>query len=414
MSLAGVVGMRGSFAAVVIRRFVLFTFVWSSCLLGSLLAGSAWEHVSEHGLRQALAEHEAVLVAFILPNEPKSAALEPEWISAAAAAATAEGQGQQQHLISIDCVSSEAACRRFGVASTAPTQIQLFQQGHPVATYRGARRAEALLSFLARRSRPMVTNIHAPHELASFKTADEIVFVAFLDTDDSPFATLFSELAARYRDEFTFGLVVDGSLAEAEGILKTPTVVCYRSVDGETSTFTPALQDPDALDAWVKHASRLVLGDLTVWNRQRLLDRGWPMVYLFASTSTQRADLQSSLRRFAKSYYDSLTCVLVDPLEFPELVAQMGFEQPGVVFPAGAVHQLSKDRIYPYPQGRAFTSANVQQWGLDVYQGRVKPWTPPGVTTVYEDLAPTMVATRRVSIWSFPGVKVRVGGHGEL
>jgi len=137
------------------------------------------------------------------------------------------------------------------------------------------------------------------------------------------------------------------------------------------------------------------------------------MVYLFAPTEPERQELRKALYKFAKSYYDSLTSVVVDPLDFPGLMEKLGLE-PGV-YPAGAVHQLSKDRVYPYPKGRPFTSGAVQQWGLDVYQGRIKPWTPPGVTTSYEDLGPTVVATRRVSIASgFPGVNIRVAGRDEL
>jgi hypothetical protein len=40
------------------------------------------------------------------------------------------------------------------------------------------------------------------------------------------------------------------------------------------------------------------------------------------------------------------------------------------------VHQLSKNRIFPYPYGRGISSKKLQAWGLDVWQGRVKPWTP--------------------------------------
>ena len=87
------------------------------------------------------------------------------------------------------------------------------------------------------------------------------------------------------------------------------------------------------------------------------------------------------------------------------------------VYPAGAVHQLSKDRIYPYPKGRPFESRSLQSWGLDVYQGRVKPWTPPGVTTTFDDLQPTKQATRKVSInpiLQAAGVKIKVAGRDEL
>ncbi len=136
------------------------------------------------------------------------------------------------------------------------------------------------------------------------------------------------------------------------------------------------------------------------------------MIYIFGETEKERARLRVALAKFASGYYESLTSVTVDPLEFPDLQSKMGLE-PGV-YPAGVVHQLSKDRIYPYPKGRPIDSRALQQWGLDVFQGRVKPWTPPGVTTTYTDLGPTRVATRKISIASWPGVNIKVAGHNEL
>lgn len=137
------------------------------------------------------------------------------------------------------------------------------------------------------------------------------------------------------------------------------------------------------------------------------------MVYLFAPTESERQDLRKQVYKFAKDYYDSLTFVMVDPLEFPELMGKLGLEEGR--FPAAAVHQIFKDRIYPYPKDKPLTPSAIQSWGLDVYQGRIKPWTPPGVTTTYEDLASqTKVATRKASIRSFPGLKIKVAGRDEL
>ena len=98
------------------------------------------------------------------------------------------------------------------------------------------------------------------------------------------------------------------------------------------------------------------------------------MVYLFAETHEERLSLAKKLRAFTKSYYHTLTCVVVDPADFPDLPAKLGLE-PGR-YPAGSVHQLSKNRIFPYPYGRGISPKNLQAWGLDVWQGRVKPWTP--------------------------------------
>lgn len=137
------------------------------------------------------------------------------------------------------------------------------------------------------------------------------------------------------------------------------------------------------------------------------------MVYLFAPTEPARQELRKRLYKFAKSYHDSLTIVVVDPADFPDLPATLGLDHD--VYPAGAVHQISKDRVYPYPKGMPITPNALQKWGLDVYQGRVKPWTPPGVTTTYDDLGPTVRATQRVSIAKgWPGVKIKVAGHDEL
>ncbi|KAK3313885.1 thioredoxin-like domain-containing protein [Apodospora peruviana] len=357
-------------------------------LLGFLLLGivAGWEHVKDaQTLEDTIAGNDVVLVAY----EPKSTSLEPEWLSASAE--------QKKQLVSIDCVSAKAVCDTYEIAYFP--SIVLFKSGKPATQYRGARTARAIIQFLARSKLPTVSEALGAEELSAFKDADDIAFVAFLDPEHVSSAKTFSEVASRYRDEFSFGTVVDSSVAEAQNI-KVPSVVCYRSVDGDTvvSHF-----EPDKLDAWIKDSSRPVLGDLT---------RGWPMVYLFAPTESARQDLRKSLYKFAKDYYDSLTSVVVDPLEFPELMGQLGLDANS--FPAGAVHQLSKDRIYPFPKDKALNANSVQQWGLDVYQGRIKPWTLPGVTTTYEDLGPIKVATRRISMRTYPGMKIKVAGHDEL
>lgn len=136
------------------------------------------------------------------------------------------------------------------------------------------------------------------------------------------------------------------------------------------------------------------------------------MVYLFAETEGLRAKLREDLRGFAKGYYDTLTCVTVDSSLFPDLQSEMGLE-PGR-YPSGAVHQLSNERVYPYPRDQPLESRAIQKWGLDVWQGRVKPWTRPGVTTHVEDAGPTQAVKRKLSIANIPGVKIQVAGHDEL
>lgn len=139
------------------------------------------------------------------------------------------------------------------------------------------------------------------------------------------------------------------------------------------------------------------------------------MVYVFAAGEAERAELRQSLRKMARSYYDSLTMATVDPAEFPDLPAKLGLA--GAALPAGAVHQLSRDRIYPYPRGAPVTSDALQKWGLDVWQGRIAPWSPHGAATpapAHGEMPGRIRATPRVSIAKFPGLNIRINGRDEL
>lgn len=128
-----------------------------------------------------------------------------------------------------------------------------------------------ILHFIARHKRPAVTQLADADAIAAFKAIDEVVFIAYLGPDDDESA--FAAVAARYRDEFAFG---KAATTESE---ESASVVCYRLMDDDTVT-TTTLDDPAKLEAWVREASRPVLAELTVLNRQRLLDVSTLPTYL--------------------------------------------------------------------------------------------------------------------------------------
>ncbi|KAI0103097.1 thioredoxin-like domain-containing protein [Hypoxylon sp. NC0597] len=356
----------------------------------------AWEHLSEPALQSALSEDSGTVV---VACNKKSEPLETEWSLAKPEA--------QLPLISIDCATNPNVCASYGVSSSST--VKWFQNGEAKSTYNGPRRATALLAWINRIQRPIVSEVSAT-TLEDFKKIDETVFIAYLDAGDETSKAAFADVAGRYHEEFTFVMTVDNAAFTAEKVT-APIVKCYKPMDGDTHEFT-SLSDVSALEKFVKEASRPVIGELLPHNHQRFLDRGWPMVYVFAATEAERSGIRKELNTVARSYYQSLTMVTVDPLEFPDLPAKLGLDPD--ILPAGAVHQISKDRIYPYPKGRGWTSSEIQNWGLDVWQGRIKPWVPPGATTTYTDLAGRIEATRKVSIRNIPGVKIRVGGRDEL
>ncbi|KAK9417101.1 hypothetical protein SUNI508_09119 [Seiridium unicorne] len=370
----------------------MWTFVWATILVARTYA---WDFVSPTELESRIKAQDTLVVAFVSPSEEKSGALETPWEEAASASPFP--------FLSIDCTADDQPCRAYD--STVNPSVKLIKDGHTIATYEGPRRASAISAWAARAQRPSVTDVPA-ESLAAFQGIDETVFVAYVDSTDADSRSAFEVIASGYNQEFTFGVHVLAGQQNTED-LETPSVKCYRTTDGDTKTLTVPF-DQKSLDTFVKEASRPIIGELLPHTHQRFLDRGWPMVYVFAVTETERAELRDTLKKMARSYYESLTMVTVDPLDFPELPAKLGLEAGS--FPAGAVHQLSNNRVFPYPKGQPITPRALQQWGLDVWQGRVQAWQPAGAIPAPKQDAPGRIkASRKVSMRSFPGMKINVG-----
>ncbi|KAI1844109.1 hypothetical protein JX265_009628 [Neoarthrinium moseri] len=366
-----------------------------SWLATLVVCANAWGLVSPIELESKFKESSLVAVAFIAPSEAKSQSLETQWEGAASEA--------NIPLLSIDCVANADACKPH-TDSAYPT-VKLFNNGEATSKFQGPRRATAILAWLERTQRPVLSDVDIT-SLTAFRSADETVFIAYIDPEDVESRAVFQDVAEAFSAEFTFGISTDAESRASEE-LQAPAIKCYKPIDGDTKVFKGKL-DQQSLESFVKEASRPIIGELLPHTHQRFLDREWPMVYVFAETEAERTELRQSLKKLARSQYESLTMVTVDPLEFPELPAKLGLEAG--VFPSGAVHQLSTNRIYPYPKGQPINSRALQQWGLDVWQGRIDPWTPAGATPVPRADTPGRIkATRKVSMRSFPGMKINIG-----
>ncbi|KAK3899473.1 hypothetical protein C8A05DRAFT_36908 [Staphylotrichum tortipilum] len=352
---------------------VLLLLLWGTRVV------SAWEHVSSGELKRVVEIGKPVLVAFVKPEEPASAALEEEWLSAAA---SINNNSQQQQLLSIDCSLPDSDCAAQQHIKPYPS-ILLLQLNKPVATYRGLRRGDSFLNFFARRTRtPFVVEGLDTAALAAFKGADEMVFVAYLDLDtDRELAGVFEDVARGYRDEFSFGMVGDAEVTRKMGV-STPAVVCYRlgEVDGVKLEGRFGV---GGLGRWVEAVSRDAIEESTVLNWGRNMEDGWPIVYVFGSTASERQKLRKNLYTLAQSH-DSFTWVVVDPFQFPNWMDRLGRD----IFPAVAAYRPSGDRVYSYPKRQAFTSDLVEQWLLEVQEDHIKHWTPPvkGESTSHDEL----------------------------
>lgn len=105
----------------------------------------------------------------------------------------------------------------------------------------------------------------------AFSGIDDTVFLAYIGLDDCAARETFAEVATKYREEFTFGLVSDATLIK-ERVSEPPTVTCHLKDGGTVTRTTSSFTDTAALEKFVTEASRPVVGDLTKYNQQRLLN----------------------------------------------------------------------------------------------------------------------------------------------
>lgn len=90
-------------------------------------------------------------------------------------------------------------------------------------------------AWAGRAQRPAVSDV-AAEALDGFKSADDTVFLAYVGAGDHASRAALDEVAAEFRDEFTFGVSTDVSAREAEGV-EPPALKCHRNLDGETRDF---------------------------------------------------------------------------------------------------------------------------------------------------------------------------------
>lgn len=108
--------------------------------------------------------------------------------------------------------------------------------------------------------------------LEDFTTADEVVFIGYISPGDITSRQNFEAVADIFHEEFTFGLILDEKLVQAQNS-ELPTVVCYVVEDGETRTFN-SFSELEPLRNFVIDASRRVIGELLPvdYVQQRVVD----------------------------------------------------------------------------------------------------------------------------------------------
>ena len=161
-------------------------------------------------------------------------------------------------LAKVDCTEQQDLCQEYGVEGY-PT-LKVFRGPENPQPYSGARKADAITSYMTKQSLPAVSLLQTAEALEEFKTADKVVLVAYHTADDKSSNATFTEVAESLRDTYLFGATSDAALAEAEGV-KQPAVVLYKTYDEGKVVFEEGLAK-EKIEEWIKTAATPLIGEV--------------------------------------------------------------------------------------------------------------------------------------------------------
>lgn len=227
--------------------------------------------------------------------------------------------------------------------------------------------------------------------LETFKTADKVVLVAFLEADDKASNETFTSVADSLRDTYLFGATNDAALAKAEGV-KAPAVVLYKAFDEGKSVFDGKFEK-EAVEKFAKMAATPLVGEVgpetyadymavsTSLAAIRLVSgpetdpldvqAGIPLAYIFAETPEERVELAKTLKPVAEKYRGKVSLATIDAKAFGAHAGNLNLDAEK--FPAFAIQETVKNQKFPYSQEKKITEKDIDKFVKDFLDGKIEP-----------------------------------------
>ena len=112
---------------------------------------------------------------------------------------------------------------------------------------------------MVKQSMPAISSLDKD-SIEDFKTADKVVVIAYIASDDKDSNEAFTSVAEGLRNDFLFGATSDEELAELAEI-KQPSIVLYKSFDEGKNVFDGKLEKEE-IDQFIKTASVPLIGEI--------------------------------------------------------------------------------------------------------------------------------------------------------
>ena len=271
-------------------------------------------------------------------------------------------------LAKIDCTEESELCGEHGVNGYPTLKVFYGPDVSKATPYEGSRESKGIISYMKRLARPAVTKV-TDDNIESFKEADSLVIVAFIDAEDEKSLQEFKGLAEAQKINYAFGVSSDEDVARAEGIEEFPAVVVYKTFE-EARTVYPGEFSAPEITKFIARESVPILGEIGPETYSSYFRSGLPIGFLFV-TEENKDDIVEELLPIAKKFKDHVVIATIDAVKFGSHASNVNLEVGK--WPSFSIHDLVKNLKYPFSQENDLESKALEEFLDEFASGSLKP-----------------------------------------
>ncbi|KAF9099033.1 protein disulfide-isomerase precursor [Mortierella sp. GBA35] len=270
----------------------------ATTLMAGVRAESDVIDLTAKNFASSVGDEKLMLVEFFAPWCGHCKALAPEYEIAATQL--------KEHgipIAKVDCTVETELCQEQGIQGY-PT-LKVFREGTP-SDYQGARKADAIVSFLKKQNLPALSIVSA-EDLDTFSKSDKVVIVGVLPKDSEKREEL-EKIAKTYRDDYVFGVT-----EASEDVPSGSGIVLFKQFD-EGKNVLDGDFDAESLTEFIKANATPVMDDIGPNNYAKYMESGLPLAYLFFATPEQKTQYSAEIEAVAKSFKGKMNFAYIDAL----------------------------------------------------------------------------------------------------